>query len=100
MKYYSEKLNKLFDSEKELIKEEKNKEIEKREEEHKQEVLKKERALKAKEVDEAIKNVKEAYNTAEELINEFVKTYGSFHTTISDTLPASVFNLFDLFKLL
>lgn len=73
MKYYSEKLKKLFDKEEELREAEKTfnekeaLELKKREQ----------RATRAKEVDEA-------YNHYAELLKAFIKDYGSYHHTIKD----------------
>lgn len=71
MKYYSEKLKKLFDTEKEV------KEAEKTFDEKETLELKKreERATRAKEIDEA-------YEHYLKLLKEFVKDYGSYHHTI------------------
>ena len=79
MKYYSEKLKKLFDKENELQKAEQDfdkkeaVELKKREE----------RATRAKEVDEA-------YSHYLKLLKDFIKDYGSYHHTIKD-------NDFDVF---
>lgn len=74
MKYYSEKLKKLFDKENELQKAEQDfdkkeaVELKKREE----------RATRAKEVDEA-------YSHYLKLLKDFIKDYGSYHHTIKDS---------------
>lgn len=91
MKYYSEKLKKLFDTEKELNSAEK--EFAKAEEER-QKVLDVKRA-RAKEVEDAYKvyatKVKESeienkklYNEYLRLRNDFVKDYGSYHMSYTD----------------
>lgn len=92
MKYYSEKLKKLFDTEKELSSAEK--EFTKVEEER-QKVLDAKRA-RAKEVDDAYKayanKVKEAelenkrlYNEYLKLRNKFVSDYGSYHMSYTES---------------
>ena len=92
MKYYSEKLKKLFDTEKELSSAEK--EFTKIEEER-QKILDVKRA-RAKEVDDAYKayatKVKEAelenkklYAEYLKLRNKFVSDYGSYHTSYTES---------------
>ena len=73
MKYYSEKLKKLFDSTEEL------QEAEKEQNEKETLELKKreERAARAKEVDEA-------YEKYVDLLKKFVKDYGYYHKTYKD----------------
>lgn len=74
MKFYSELTKQLYDSEKDL----KTAEIEVTKQ-------KADRAERAKEVTEALKAANEASKKANKLLNEFVKDYGSFKTTIKDT---------------
>lgn len=96
MKYYSEKTQKLYESEEELKQGElefdsKELEIQKRKEE---------RSQAAKVVEDAFKRVEEAQKTANSELNAFVKKYGSYHKTISSPvcIPDGV-SLFDfLFK--
>ena len=90
MKYYSEILNKNFDTEKELVK---------AEEEHKAEQAKKEEAKLAvkkesAEVEEAFKAILEAQKAYNEKLDAFKKDYGSFHMTIR-TGEDNPFNLFE-----
>lgn len=89
MRYYSDTLKKLFETEDEL----KKAEVE-FEEKHALELKKKEeRATRAKEVEEA-------YKKYLDLRAKFVKDYGSYHMTITDKDlkdPATTF-LFDLFN--
>ena len=96
--YFSEKLNKHFDSEEECLKaeqaEEKKFELEK--------AKKEERAKAAKEVEDAFKAVEDAKKKAYDLLEEFCKKYGPFHTSYSseDINPfRSVFDIFDNFWL-
>ena len=90
--FYSEKLNRTFDSEADCIAAE-------AEQEKKLALVEAEKAEKkaaAKEVEEAFKAANDAYKKANEALNEFCKKYGSFHTTITDSsLPRT--SLFDLF---
>lgn len=89
MKYYSEKLKTLFNSVEELNAAEV-------EFDNKQAAIikaREERAARAKEVDEA-------YKKYLELRNAFVKDYGSYHYSITQTTdkPVDVFSIFnDLF---
>lgn len=84
MKYYSEDLKRLFDSEDELTKAEaKAKEVALAKE-TKEKQLREERASRAKEVEDALKAARDAEKKANKLMNDFVNDYGSFHTTIKD----------------
>ena len=81
MKYLSEKTNKAYDSVEELEKaelalEEKNK---------KALIVKEERAKAAKEVEEAYNKANEAYKEAKAKLDEFLKKYGSYHTTVNNS---------------
>lgn len=83
MKFYSEFLNKLYNSEEELIKaettakeaEEKRLEAEK--------IKKATRVTKAKEVEKALKEANEAQNKAIKMLKDFTNEYGYFHTSFS-----------------
>jgi len=82
MKYYSENLKKLFDSPEELEKAEK--ELSEREAEEK--AKREQRAVRAKEVEDA-------WNKYQELLKEFVKDYGSYHHSSN----GNEISLFDIF---
>ena len=73
MKFYSELTKKLYDTQEDL---------------HKAEIAltksKADRAERAKEVEKALKEANEANKKANKLLQEFVKDYGSFKTTIKD----------------
>lgn len=86
MKYYSEALNKMFDSEKELIAEEakaRNAEIEKQAIEKKKAEERKNRAAK---VEQARIAANEAATNYHKLLADFCKDYGSYHYTIKNPL--------------
>lgn len=86
MKYYSEELKKLFNTQEELTEaENKAKEVALAKEE-KEKTLREERATRAKEVEEAFKAARDAEKKANKLMNTFLKDYGSFHTTIKDVV--------------
>lgn len=93
--FYSEVLDKHFDSKAECLKAEdayeKKKLLDKKEKEEKR--------LAAKEVEEAFKLANEKYKEANKKMSEFVEKYGSFHYSFTDSnLPANS-SLFDfLFK--
>ena len=83
MKYYSEILNKMYDSEQDLLNAEENAkaiEYKKREAEK---AKKLERATRAKEVEKALKEASEAQAKANKLLRSFTHDYGFFHTTYS-----------------
>ena len=73
IKYYSELTKKLYDTQEDL---------------QKAEITltksKADRAERAKEVEKALKEATEASKKANKLLQEFVKDYGSFKTTIKD----------------
>lgn len=103
MKYYSEKLKKLFESEKDLILAEK--EFDKKK-------LNSEKELKIKRQDahdvefaysEYIKTVKEANKLISDasdkyikLRNEFIKKYGSFHMSFRDRVSSDNMSFIDV----
>lgn len=106
MKYYSEKTRTFYDEEKDLVKAEQEyevkleqKKLEIEEQKKKEEVLKAERGLRAKEVEEAFAKAEEVKEIATKLLNDFLKDYGSYHSTIKSTKPITTFNwLFDSFN--
>ena len=81
MKYYSTVVNRLFDTEQELLRAEKQIADEKAAKEAKEKKLKEQRVTRAKEVEAALKEADEAKERANNLLNDFVKDYGYFHTT-------------------
>lgn len=96
--FYSEKLNKHFNTEEECLEaekaEEKKFEVEK--------AKKEERAKAAKEVEEAFKALEESKEKAYNLLTEFCNKYGPFHTSYSTENISpfrSVFDIFDNFWL-
>lgn len=97
MKFYSEQLNKLFNSEKELIAAEKvaadakaKAEAEKKAKIEAQEKLKAARKTRAEEVEKAFVEAAKAQKHAQELLDKFLKDYNSFHMTYKDveSIPA------------
>lgn len=87
MKYYSEKLKKLFDTQETLKKAEDVVLKAEAEKLAKEKALKETRANRAKEVETAIKIADEARETANKLLNNFVKDYGSFHYSYTTEKP-------------
>lgn len=88
-KFYSDLLKKDFNTEKEAVLAEKEYEerltkIEKqREEERKKlEVLRAERSVRAKEVENAFEDVRKEREKANKILNDFIKDYGTYHSTI------------------
>lgn len=82
MKYYSEKLNKVFDTEDEL----KTAEEEQEKKYAVQLKKKEERAERAKEVENAYKEYRK-------LLNAFIKDYGYYHQTLRDDDGLSIFDI-------
>lgn len=103
MKYYSEKLHKLYDTEEALFKAEraddekqaaKEKALAEKKENEKK--LAEARKIRAQEVEEAYKAAEDARKKADDLMRSFLKDYGSYHTTFREVRPH--FGLFDLFE--
>ena len=85
MKYVSEITGKTYDSEKDCLEAEKifkEKEKKKKAAEEKKAA---ERSERAKEVEKAYEKVVEANKAYRDVLNKFIKDYGSFHMTYSDT---------------
>ena len=97
MKFYSEKLDKLFDDEKSLVKAEDEHNIRVAAEKAKQEQLANTRKERAKAIEEQYKKVVEARNEYKKLVDDFTKDYGSFHMSVKSNNLADM-DLFDLFK--
>ncbi len=106
MKYYSEKLNKFYDTadacqraefeakEKEnLAKIEKERAL--REEKEKKEARAAERKAAAEKVEVARKEVEKANKAYKDALSEFINKYGSYHYTTSN--PDEIPSLFDIF---
>ena len=97
MKYYSEKLDILFDDEKALVEAENEHDAHVAAEKAKQEQLANTRKERAKAIEEQYKKVVEARNEYKKLVDEFTKDYGSFHMSVKSNNLADM-DLFDLFK--
>ena len=93
MKYYSEITEKVYDTPEELETAEK----EVLDEQKAQEEKLAKRAERAKEVEEAYALAADVKEQADKLLNEFLKDYGSFHTTVRNPIkkPISVFDIFN-----
>ena len=89
MKYFSEITEKVYDTPEELETAEK----EVLDEQKAQEEKLAKRAERAKEVEAAYAKAAEVKEHADELLNEFLKNYGSFHTTVKK--PIKRINIFD-----
>lgn len=103
MKFYSEQLNKLFDSVEELKEAEEKINAAKKAEEEKKARLKANREARAKEVEEAIRQAQEDQKKANasnkhavDVLNAFVKDYGAYHTTFRDAIKDTAFE--DIFS--
>lgn len=82
MKFYSEKTNKYYDTEKECLGAEKEYEEKLAVEKAKKEELVATRKARATEIEDAYKAILEARKHYNELMDKFVQDYGSFHMTI------------------
>lgn len=102
MKYYSEKLRRLYDTEAELTKAEGLAAKVEAEKAAKEKAAKEHRAERAKEVEEALKAAETAKAKANKLMSAFVNDYGSFHTSytlkdVNTDSAGTVNNVFDDF---
>lgn len=88
MYIYSEKTKERYDTVEECVKAEEEYDKAIAEEKERKEKLASERKIRGKEVEDAIKK-------ASELVDNFIKDYGAFHTTFTPT--HSLLNWFDLF---
>ncbi len=95
MRFYSEKLNKMFDTWEACAEAESAQEKAVAEAEAKKKALAEERANRAKDVEEAYRKAIEAKREYDKILQEFLKDYGSFHATFKTTDP--FFGIFDWF---
>ena len=99
MKYYSEVTKRFYDNVEALEKDETA--IKRKEEERAQleKAKKAERASRAKELNEAIAEAEKAAEKARKLMADFLKDYGSYHTSIKreNKKGDTYSSLFDLF---
>ncbi len=93
MRYYSDNLKELFDTEKECLEAEESAKKAAEEAKAKAEELKEERKARALEIEEALKNLKDAQKFYSNLVREFVKDYGSYHYSYTDS-GKGIFNDF------
>lgn len=93
MKYYSDKTKKLYDTVEDLSKAEKA-----YDEVHAAELKKAEEKKNAAEaIRAARKAIVEAQNKYNELVNQFIKDYGSYHETYRDGDVVSLRDIFNLY---
>ena len=95
MKFYSEKLNKVFDTEQACVEAESAHDKAIAEAEAKKKALVEERATRAKEVEDLYKAAVEAKKAYDEKLRAFLKDYGSFHATFKNV--DQFFSLLDWF---
>ena len=91
MKYYSEVLNKFYDSAADVLKAEELHDKKLAEEKAKKEELANARKARADEVERAFKDAQEArkkaneaYKKANKVLSDFCKDYGAYHKTYKD----------------
>lgn len=95
MKFYSEKLNKMFDTQELCAQAESEHDKALEVAEAKKKALAEERATRAKEIEELYKAAIEAKKAYDEKLRAFLKDYGSFHATFKNVDP--FFSLLDWF---
>ena len=87
MKYFSEKLNRLFDDEASCVKAEKEHDEALRKAEEEKQKKNATRAERAKEVEDALNELVEAKKNYAEKLQAFCKDYGAWHYTFKDSEP-------------
>lgn len=92
MRYYSEKTNRFYDSVSECVDAEKAFDKAAREAEEKKNKLKAERCARAKAVEEARIAAQEAKKHYRQLMEEFARDYGSYHSTVTSNSIEDVFD--------
>lgn len=95
MKFYSEKLDKMYNSAAEVMQAEEAYEKKLAEEKSKKEELANTRKARAEEVEKAYAEANEAYKKANDLLTAFCKDYGAYHKTYKS--GEKVPSLFDWF---
>ena len=85
MRIFSEKTNKEYATVEECQKAEKDFDTQKKVQEEKKAKLAENRKARAKEVEDAFQAIKDAEKKYVRLRNDFVKDYGSFHMTFSNS---------------
>jgi len=98
MKYYSEILNRAFDSEKECLKAEKEHEENVIAQKKIAETAAKQRKARAQEVEDALLKVQEAKENYMKVLQAFCKDYGAFHYSwTSDKVKPSLLDFLNWF---
>lgn len=98
MKFYSESLKRLFDTEKECNESEALYQKEQEEKKSREKKLADEKRARANEVTEAYSKVREAQKAYLKLKNRFIQDYGYFHVSYRDIDDIPFVDIFDLFK--
>lgn len=83
MKFYSEALNKVFDSEKECLKAEREYTEKRAAEERRKKELADTRKMRAQELETALADISTAKQHYCELLKAFCEDYGSYHCSVS-----------------
>lgn len=84
MKFYSEKLNKMYNTAAEVVQAEEAYDKKLAEEKAKKEALVANRKTRADEVEKAFKEADEAYKKANKLLADFCNDYGAYHKTYKE----------------
>lgn len=85
MRYYSDLLKKVFDSEEACVAAEDKYLTEMEEKDAREKELRETRKARAKEVEDALKAVHDAQKQYQEKLDAFLKDYKTFHCTLSAT---------------
>lgn len=95
MKYYSELTKNFYDSSDECEKAEEKARLALKKAEEEKKAKNEARTAAAKEVENALKAVKEAKKNYNKVLTDFCNTYGTYHCSISE--PVSWFDFIDFF---
>lgn len=98
MKFYSETLKRLFETEAECKEKESLYLKEQEEKKEREKKLTDEKRARAHEVSEAYSKVREMQKTYIKLKNKFIQDYGYFHMSYRDIDDIPYVDIFDLFR--
>lgn len=99
MRYYSDITKKFYDTQDECVKAEAEAKQKADKEKYEKEKAVAERKARAQEVEDARKAMVAAQSKYRELLEAFIKTYGSYHLSLNDKDAEAVkHSLFDIFN--
>lgn len=97
MKYFSEKTKKFYETEEACVEAEQKFDQAIQEEKDKKNKLAAERKKRAAELEQVAKNLMDARKHYDELVDAFIKDYGSYHISLYDKDDDDSYSLIDFF---